>query len=112
MIFRWKVAREFGIPAIDCDTATKADGRPSKASRPALNLKLWKPEEPALCRYIDLLDRIYLAVRPEFVTYAANPILRERSGHIALVIGTRSTYRPLKRHGYFKKLQRKIKAPF
>ncbi|KJZ68610.1 hypothetical protein HIM_11998 [Hirsutella minnesotensis 3608] len=51
-----------------------------------------------------------LAVRPEFVTDAANNILRERSGQADFVIGSKWTSRFLKRHGYFKKLQKKLHA--
>jgi hypothetical protein len=47
--------------------------------RAGVNLKLTEPEEKALCRYIDRLDHLNLAVRPEFVTDAANAILPARS---------------------------------
>ena len=46
------------------------------------NTKLTEPEEKALCRYIDRLDALNLAVRPEFVTDATDTILRERSSRI------------------------------
>jgi len=37
-------------------------------------------EEKAICRYIDRLDTINLAVRKEFVVDVANTILREKEG--------------------------------
>ncbi|KAM4058213.1 DDE superfamily endonuclease [Hirsutella rhossiliensis] len=100
------VAREFGVPRNRL--RYRLEGRPPKTGRPATNLKLSRPEEAALCRYIDRLDNINLAVRPEFVTDAANHILHQRSGQADLVIGSRWTSRFLKRHGYFKKLQKKL----
>ncbi|KJZ69887.1 hypothetical protein HIM_10720 [Hirsutella minnesotensis 3608] len=51
-----------------------------------------------------------LAVRPGFVTDATNNILRERSGQADFIIGSKWTSRFLKRHGYFKKLQKKLHA--
>ncbi|OAQ58169.1 DDE superfamily endonuclease [Pochonia chlamydosporia 170] len=101
-----KVAREFGVPRNRL--RYRLQGRPPKIGRPAVNLKLSRPEEAALCRYIDRLDNINLAVRPEFITDAANHILRERSGRADLVIGSKWTSRFLKRHGYFKTLQKKL----
>ena len=80
------VAREFGVPR--SRLRYRREGRPPKAGQPAANTKLSGPEEMALCRYIDRLDNINLAVRPEFVTDAANAILRERSGRQdPLVVG-------------------------
>ncbi|KAM4067518.1 DDE superfamily endonuclease [Hirsutella rhossiliensis] len=68
-------------------------------------------QEKALCRYIDRLDNVNLAVRVEFVTDAANCILRERSGQSgAPTVGLNWTSRFLKRHGYFKKRQKKLHA--
>ncbi|KAM4067481.1 Tc5 transposase DNA-binding domain-containing protein [Hirsutella rhossiliensis] len=99
------VARQFGVPRNRL--RYRLEGRPPKVGRPATNMKLSRPEEAALCRYIDRLDNVNLAVRPEFVTDAANNILRERSGQADLVIGSKWTSRFLKRHGYFKKLQKK-----
>ncbi|KAM4067464.1 Tc5 transposase DNA-binding domain-containing protein [Hirsutella rhossiliensis] len=100
------VARQFGVPRNRL--RYRLEGRPPKVGRPATNMKLSRPEEAALCRYIDRLDNVNLAVRPEFVTDAANNILRERSGQADLVIGSKWTSRFLKRHGYFKKLQKKL----
>ncbi|KJZ70356.1 hypothetical protein HIM_10247 [Hirsutella minnesotensis 3608] len=102
------VARAFGVPR--SRLRYRLEGRQPKAGRPAANLKLSRPEEAALCRYIDRLDNMNLAVRPEFITDAANNILRERSGQADFVIGSKWTSRFLKRHGYFKKLQKKLHA--
>ncbi|KAM4064001.1 Tc5 transposase DNA-binding domain-containing protein [Hirsutella rhossiliensis] len=50
----------------------------------------------------------YIEHFSEFVTDAANHILHQRSGQADLAIGSRWTSRFLKRHGYFKKLQKKL----
>ncbi|KAM4066705.1 DDE superfamily endonuclease [Hirsutella rhossiliensis] len=50
----------------------------------------------------------YIEHFSEFVTDVANHILHQRSGQADLVIGSRWTSRFLKRHGYFKKLQKKL----
>src|SRR5580692_9926814 len=76
-----KVAQEFKIPVSRLRHRLK--GRPPKVGQPAKNTKLLRAEEAALCRYIDRLDNINLAVHVEFVsvefvTDAANSILRER----------------------------------
>ncbi|KAF5120969.1 hypothetical protein E5D57_013305 [Metarhizium anisopliae] len=99
-----KVAREFGVPRNRL--RYRFQGRPPKVGQAASNLKLSQPEEAALCRYIDRLDHINLAVRSEFVTHAANYVLRERTGHADVVVGTKWASRFLKHHGYFKKLQK------
>jgi hypothetical protein len=44
-------------------------------------MKLSEPEEQAICNYINRLDRINLAVRPEFVTDAAIYVLKHRSSN-------------------------------
>jgi hypothetical protein len=49
-----KVAQEFKIPVSRL--------RPPKVGQPAKNTKLLRAEEAALCRYIDWLDNINLAV--------------------------------------------------
>jgi DDE superfamily endonuclease/Tc5 transposase-like DNA-binding protein len=104
------VAREFGVPY--GRLRYRREGRPPKAGQPAANTKLTGPEEKAVCRYIDRLDRINLAVRAEFVTDAANTILYERSGRAKQgdppTVGQKWTTRFLKRHGYHKKLQKKL----
>jgi hypothetical protein len=40
------------------------------------NLRLTGPEEKALCRYINRLDRLNLAIRPEFIIDTVNTILQ------------------------------------
>ena len=104
-----KVAREFEIPISRFRHRLK--GRPPKAGQPAKNTKLLRSEETALCRYIDRLDSINLVVRVEFVTDAANSILRERfkSDNIPTV-GRKWTTRFLCRHNYFKSLQKKLNS--
>lgn len=95
------MAKEFGVPG----------DRPKKG-RPAANTKLSRAEERALCRYIDRLDRINLAVRPDFVTGSANYILRERTSQAERdnppVVGANCTTRFLRRHKYDKRLQKKL----
>ena len=104
------VAREFGVPRFRL--RNRLAGRPPKKGQPATNTKLTRPEEKAICRYIDRLDRINLAVRAEFITDAANTILRERSSRSERanppIISQKWTTRFLKRHGYYKKLQKKL----
>jgi len=104
------VAREFGVPRFRL--RNRLAGRPPKKGQPATNTKLTKPEEKAICRYIDRLDRINLAVRAEFITDAANTILHERSSRSEQAdpptVGQKWTTRFLKRYGYQKKLQKKL----
>ena len=103
------VAREFGVPR--GRLRYRLQGRPPKTGQPAKNTRLSRPEEDALCRYIDRLDNVNLAVRIEFVTDAANFILRERSGQSdAPTVGPNWTSRFLKRHGYFKRHQKMLHA--
>ena len=106
------VAREFGVPR--GRLLRRLDGKPPKKGRPAANTKLSIAEERALCHYIDRLDKINLAVRPEFVTDAANHILRERAPQANRgnppVVGPSWTTRFLRRHKYGKRLQRKLHA--
>ena len=104
-----KVAREFEVPVSRLRHHLK--GRSPKVGQPAKNTKLLRPEEAALCRYIDRLDNINLAVRVEFVTDAANSILRERfKGDDIPIVGTKWTTRFLRRHNYFKSLQKKLNS--
>ncbi|OWT42328.1 DDE superfamily endonuclease domain-containing protein [Pochonia chlamydosporia 170] len=101
------VAREFGVPR--GRLRYRLEGRTALSDRPPTHAKLTVPEEKALCRYIDRLDRINLAVRTEFVTDAANTILKERSGAgESLTVGKKWTARFLKRHKYSKRLQKKM----
>jgi hypothetical protein len=70
------VARQFSIPRgrlLRC-----LDGISPQAGIPATNTKLSKPEESALCRYIDRLDCINLPTRKTFIRDTANLILQAR----------------------------------
>ena len=71
------VARQFSIPR--SRLLRRLDGIPPRAGIPATNTKLSKPEESALCRYIDRLDRINLPTRKTFIRDTANFILRARA---------------------------------
>src|SRR5207248_7326359 len=59
------MARESGVPR--SRLRHRREGRPPRAGIPATNTKLAEPEEKALRRYIDRLDRINLAVSAEFL---------------------------------------------
>jgi hypothetical protein len=82
--------------------------------RPAHNTLLSGPEEVALCRYIDRLDNINLAVRAAFITDAANPIIAERTSRREQpdppTVGPNWTSRFIKRHGYHKRMQKRLQA--
>ena len=113
-----KVARDFGISR--SILRARLQGRTSTKGTKTPNTKLSQPEEKALCRYIDRLDRINLAVRPEFILDAANTILLEREKRtsstrqgegqdpIILTVNRQWVTRFLKRHGYTKKRQKKL----
>jgi Tc5 transposase-like DNA-binding protein len=105
-----RVARRFQVPRNRL--RYRLEGRPPKAGRKGLHYLLSGPEEKALCRYIDRLEKVNLAVRPVFVTDAANAILSERSSkHSAIplpTIGQNWTTRFLKRYGYIKKSQKRV----
>jgi hypothetical protein len=72
-----RVAREFGVSRRRL--RNRLEGVAPKMGHVGANLKLTEPEEKALCHYIDRLDHPNLAVRPEFITDAANAILQARS---------------------------------
>ena len=57
----------------------RLDGILPHAGTPATNTRLSKPEESALCRYINRLDHINLPTRKVFIRDTANLILRGRS---------------------------------
>jgi hypothetical protein len=108
-----KVARQFGVTG--ARLRYRLDGRGGLKSYHAANSKLTSSEERALCRYIDRLDSINLAVRVEFVTDAANHILRARASPAELAspagpttVGQKWTTRFLKRHDYTRRLQKKL----
>ncbi|KJZ69758.1 hypothetical protein HIM_10841 [Hirsutella minnesotensis 3608] len=87
------VAREFGVPR--GRFRYRLQGRPAKIGQKSKTTRLSPPEEAALCRYIDRLDAVNLAVRVE---------------SDAPIVGPNWTSRFLKRHGYFKKRQKKLHA--
>ena len=106
------VAKKFGVPR--GRLRYRLECRQPKNGQPSTKTKLTSAEEKALCCYIDRLDRINLAVRVEFVTNAANYILRERSPLAKRddppVVGANWTTRFLRRHKYDKRLQKKLHA--
>ena len=71
------VAREFGVPRDQL--RNRSVGRQSRLGRTPANIKLSKPEEAALCWYIDRLEALNLSVHIEFVRDVANAILYERA---------------------------------
>lgn len=71
------VAKKFNVPR---DRVRRhLSGVQPKKGRHASNAWLTEPEEVALCRYIDRLDRMNPSVRKEFIKDAADLILRERT---------------------------------
>jgi transposase-like protein len=74
------IAREFSVSRHRLRNRIK--GHLPKKGLPASNTRLSGPEEKALCRYIDRLDQINLAVHVKFVTYTANYILLEKSSRL------------------------------
>lgn len=71
------VAREFGVP--HDQLRNRYIGRQSRLGRTPTNIKLSRPEEATLCRYIDRLEALNLSVHVEFIRDAANTILYERA---------------------------------
>ena len=68
-----QVARDFRVPRTRL--YARARGVPPKLGHRPTHVRLTDAEEIALCRYIDRLDMVNLAVRKEFVREAANFIL-------------------------------------
>lgn len=104
-----KVARKF-----DVDRSTlraRLAGR--TPDRGGHNTKLSIAEEKALCRYIDGLDGVNLAVRSKFITEAANRLLAARSlsndPSDAETVSHNWTTRFVQRHGYYCVLQKHAK---
>lgn len=60
-----KVARDFDVPRLRLLRRLESCGL--KDGNPELHTRLSKAEETALCRYINRLDNINLAVRKEFI---------------------------------------------
>lgn len=77
---------------------------------------LLEAEEKAICNYIERLDKVNLAVRPEFVADAANNLLQARltsstsqpSGTADPTVGSRWVTRFLKRYKYDKRTQQQL----
>jgi hypothetical protein len=105
-------ARDFEVPR--SALRDRLNGCHYKKGRPGINTKLTKEEEIAICRYIDRLDKINLAVRPEFIADAARSIILARSStkqqSVEPRIGKFWVIRFLKRHGYSKYRQKTINA--
>jgi hypothetical protein len=106
------VAREFGVPRTRLRRRLQGVG--PLDSRPPTNTRLTDPEEAALCRYVDRLDRINLAVRPAFITDAANHILASRASQSEQdsppTVGQNWTSRFIQRHEYLKQTQKKLNS--
>ncbi|KJZ76545.1 hypothetical protein HIM_03881 [Hirsutella minnesotensis 3608] len=96
------VARQFAVPR--ARLLRRIDGIFPRAGNPATNTKLSKPEETALCRYIDRLDRINLPTRKAFIRDTANYILRARASRAEQAdpptVGKKWVDRFIKRHKY------------
>lgn len=103
------VARKFNITRQRLQRRCK--GITARPGMQAANTKLSAEEEVAICHYINRLDNASFAVRPEFITDAANYILKERSSSTKQhfpTVGQNWTSRFISRHGYSKKLQKKL----
>jgi hypothetical protein len=96
------VARQFSIPR--GRLLRRLDGISPRAGIPATNTKLSKPEESALCRYIDRLDCINLPTRKTFIRDTANLILQARVSRAEQAnlptVGKKWVDRFIKRHKY------------
>jgi len=68
------VAREFEVPE-SCLRA-RWNGRQTRSRRAAVNRRLTKAEELAVCMYLNRLDTIGTSARLHMVTSCANDILR------------------------------------
>jgi len=105
------VARDFGI------SRTTLKNRISKKTLrrpiPPPLTRFSYAEEKAICRYIDRLDAINLAVRKEFVIDVANTILREKEGKDFegnTYVGKNWIDRFLKRYGYSLSKQKQLES--
>ena len=108
-----QVAKQFGVPRNRLRFRLKG-GKPKTELKP-VNKKLSESEEQAICNYIDRLDRINFAVRAEFVTDAANYILKHQSSNSLPAkeiptVNPQWTIRFLKCYSYFKQMQKKINS--
>jgi hypothetical protein len=104
------VAREFGDPRDQL--RNRYIGRQSRLGRTPANTKLSRPEEAALCLYIDRLEALNLSVRVEFIRDASNAILYKRASLAQKVnlptVGQHWATRFYRRHGYSKTKQKKL----
>ena len=89
---------------------TRIQGGSGKKGPKIPTTKLLAAEESAVCRYIDRLDRINLAVRAEIIVDVANYILCQRSSQpeTAPKVGKSWTTRFIKRHNYHKAHQKTL----
>ncbi|KAF5132924.1 hypothetical protein E5D57_003546 [Metarhizium anisopliae] len=96
------VAKKFNISRQRLDR--RVSGILPKFGRHARNAKLSEPEEVALCRYIDRLDKMNLSIRKEFIRDAANLILRGQASPVSHrdppTVGQHWVDRFIKRHKY------------
>ncbi len=105
------VARQYNVPR--GRLRSRRAGYSPRTGLPAVNTKLSKPEELAICRYIDRLEQANLAVRPEFVTDAANAVLAARCSRSQVnlpTVGSKWTTRFLQRYKYNKVRQKSLDA--
>ncbi|KJZ68702.1 hypothetical protein HIM_11903 [Hirsutella minnesotensis 3608] len=106
------VAKKFGIG--HTTLRYRLQRQTSKIPRTAPNKKLSVAEEKAICRYIDRLDSINLAVRPEFIVDAANAILRAKAPAAKRddppTVGVHWATRFFRRHNYSKQRQKTLNA--
>ncbi|KAJ3479083.1 hypothetical protein NLG97_g8409 [Lecanicillium saksenae] len=107
------LVKEFKVPR--STLVRRLQGSKSAKGRRASNKLLEDVEEKAICTYVDHLDRLNLAVRPEFITHAANSILKARSSSSlpadeVPTVGKLWTTRFLKRNEYIKQRQRVIES--
>ncbi|KJZ68840.1 hypothetical protein HIM_11770 [Hirsutella minnesotensis 3608] len=106
------VAMRFGMGHITLRYRLKRSEH--KSSRIAHNRKLSVADEGAICRYVDRLDAINLAVRPEFIVDAANAILRANAPSAKLgdppTVGVHWATRFIQRHNYDKRRQKTLSA--
>ena len=104
------VAQVFAIPRSTLQD--HLNGRPTLSERPANNRLFSDAQETALCRYIDRLELVNLAVRKEMVQEAANFILSamhpENETTEPPTVGTQWVARFLKRHEYLTVPQRTL----
>ena len=71
------VAKLFNVQRLALNRRYKGTG--PRIGIPATNTKLTRPEERALCKYIDRLDAINLSLRREYIIGTANLILSKES---------------------------------